>query len=467
MFIGRKNEIALLQQENWRDRAQLIVIYGRRRVGKTALVEKAYENELLWKFEGLEDLSPRKQIRHFLFSLGKLTGDDAIIKNKIDTWEEALLALDNKIGKKKVIIFFDEFQWLASMRKQLVSIFKWAWDNYLKKHKQSKFILCGSVSSFIIKKVLGSSALYGRIDTEIHLKPFSLPECNLFFQKKRLPGEVMEIFMTMGGIPQYLLEVSPGKSLIQNLNDLAFVPHGYFYKEYQRLFISHFSKNLVYEKILRSLARKNVQKNRELANSVKLKSGGTFTTLIDDLEMAGFIERFTPLDKPSHSRLIKIRIVDEFLHFYFTFIESNKKSIEMKTIKGYELLTGPVFSQWQGYAFEQLCIKHAKKIAAALGFSGIRYEYGSWFHSSPEKKAQIDLMFKRGDKVLTICELKYVNQISSGMISMFEKKIAILDQYFAMPIQKVLISGKKIPIPDKITGYFDRVLFAEDIFFRV
>ena len=96
----------------------------------------------------------------------------------------------------------------------------------------------------MIKKVVKSNALYGRIDLEINLQPFSFFETHLFYNKKKLYNEVMDIYLTLGGIPQYLLEINPDKSFIQNLKDMAFSPNGYFFREYQRLFISHFSNNI-------------------------------------------------------------------------------------------------------------------------------------------------------------------------------------------------------------------------------
>lgn len=466
MFIGRKNELRLLKKANWRDKAQLIVVYGRRRVGKTALVEKAYESDKMWKFEGIEGVGTKKQIQHFLFLLSQNSGIEDIKKKEINTWQEAFLLLNECIGSQKLIIFFDEFQWLSSMRKQCVAAFKWCWDNYLSKHKNCKFILCGSISSFIIKHVIKSTALYGRVDVEINLKPFSISEVSSFFKNRYNKQEIIDIYMTFGGIPQYLLELETDKSYIQNLNQLAFAPNGYFYQEYQRLFISHFSHNLQYERILSSLSNKNGQSVKQSASSVNIKTGGTFTKLLSDLELAGFIERYTPVDKQNNSKLVRFRIYDEFLNFYFTFIKKHKKEIEEETVAAYELLTGNTFKQWQGYAFEKLCRKHAKSIAKILEFSGIRYKFGSWFRLNDSNKIQIDLLFIRADNVLTLCETKNATKLnSSTVIPEFEKKINHINSVFQLPIQKVLISAKKIKMPNKITEYFDNVLFAEDVFF--
>lgn len=465
MFYGRNRELALLRDKNLHDKAELIVIYGRRRVGKTSLIETAFNKQTIWKFEGIEGATAQEQIRHFLFLLSKYSKDTSVSNKKITGWNEAFLLLYEKAKRKKPIIFFDEFQWMASMRKNTVSLFKWAYDNYLGKLKGTKVIICGSISSFIVKKVLKSKALYGRVDKEIHLKPLSIKETAQIIGKMHSKRELLETYFVFGGIPQYLIELKHNKSLVQNLINMAFSPEGYFFNEYQRLFISHFSKNINYEKIVRVLSIKGTLSINGISHNIGIKSGGTLSKLLEDLELAGFIDKFSPLDTKYNSKLVKLRISDEFLNFYFSFVEKYRKSIENETINASEILTSPRFDQWRGYAFERFCRKNSSLISKKLGFSGITYQAGTWFRDNKENNAQIDLLFVRSDRVLTICEIKYINTISaSPLINSFENKIRALKQYYSYSFQKVLILGDKIRIPQKVSNYFDTILFAEDLF---
>lgn len=466
-FKGREKEMALLRKSNWREKAQLIALYGRRRVGKTALVEKSFEKDRLWKFEGLEGLSTRKQIQHFFFSLYQYTQNEAYRTTKADvTWEEAFIQLDKEIGKEPCVVFFDEFQWMASMRGSMVSVFKWAWDNYFSKRRQCRFILCGSVSSFIVRKVVKSKALYGRVDLEMHLEPFSVSETWSFFDGQRTREEALDIHLTLGGVPQYLRELNPKLSLLQNLEQMAFSSLGYFFREYQRLFISHFSKNAHYETILRTLSKKGPLPTEALATALQIPGGGTLSLLLEDLALAGFIEKYTPVDKPERSRLIQYRIEDEFLNFYFQFIEPNRKAIQSDSLKAFEVLSGPAFDQWRGYAFEGLCRKHHTAIAKTLGFSGIRYRAGSWFRTSGDEKTQVDLLFDRADRVVTVCEIKYGDRLSgSEIINRFERRLAILKRVYPQRIQKVLLLARSPAIPERLKQYFDEILTAEKLFY--
>ncbi len=466
MFIGREREIALLRERNWRDKAVLGAVYGRRRVGKTAMVEKAFEADCMWKFEGIEGEGPGFQIRNFLQTLERLNDQDTPLDiQKIDSWQEAFIALDRCLGGKEVVVFFDEFQWMAGMRRKLVSVFKWAWDNCLSENPRRRFILCGSISSFMVRNVLRSKALYGRIDTEIHLQPLSISETRDFFPRSKSDTEIIETFFVTGGIPQYLIELDPQKSLMQNLEARAFRPNGYFLKEYRRVFISHFGRNEVYEKILLALSRKSFMTAEELRKTLKHSAGGRFHQFIDDLVLADFIERAAPVDKPVNSNLARYRLKDEYLHFYYTFIYSNIRAIENETIKAYQLLSGQPMEQWRGYAFDRLCLKNARAIARALEFSGIQYQAGRWFRSQKGQKAQVDLMFIRADNIVTVCELKYTNRIDSRIVDSFEKRLETVSRCFKSGVQKVLVCGKKAKLPSRTSGYFDAVLWAEDIFF--
>lgn len=472
MFVGREREIELLREPNWRDKAVLIVVYGRRRVGKTALVEEAYGHGDLWQFDGIEGGSKQVQLSHFADQLA--AHDPAFRQSRpqrFDDWSDAFDSLAAALDKKKskeITVFLDEFQWMARMRAPLVSLFKSYWDLRFSRNPKHRIVLCGSVSSFMVKKVIRSRALYGRVSIEIDLAPLNLREIHSFFQGQRTDEEVLETAMCLGGIPEYLQEMNPRYSLMQNLNEYALRPNGYFFKEFQRVFISHFGKNPVYETILHKLSAEPCTP-RQLAAKCRTHTGGTFTELLADLELAGLIERYTPLGKDRSSRHIRYRIQDEYLHFYFRFIKSHERDISAGQYNSAALLRSRSFAQWRGYAFERLCRRHANQIADALRFSAVQHSAGTIFEPSSEdaRGAQIDLAFDRVDRVMTLCEMKYVDRLAGrAIIDAFENKCRLLlDRYPRRSFQKVLVCGNKVPLPDALNRYFDRVLWATDLFF--
>lgn len=466
VFWGRDAEIALLRQKNWRKQAELIILYGRRRVGKTSLVEHAYQNDVVWKFEGLEGESVNKQIKNFLAALSDYTGQSRAVSHSIRDWHDSLKLLVELLPKKRMVLFFDEFQWLADMKSGFVSLFKYFWDNHFKNYAGLRVVLCGSVSSFMVKKVIRSKALYGRVDTEMNLTPLKIRETGQFFTPAKTLGELIQINMIFGGIPQYLQQLQPGYSLIQNLNEQAFRPHGYFFQEYRRLFISHFSQNSLYEKIIHSLSY-GPRSAEDVARACEVQTGGTLTERLVDLELAGFVRKETPFDKGPKSKLVRYRLDDEYLHFYFRFIKPNIPKILSGRFSFEFLFPHRDFKQWEGYAFERLCCKNADELARVLGFSGINYQSGPWFVRGDQNQdgAQVDLVFQRADSVLTICELKYAKELNSAqLIRNFERKCEALELRFPhFGQQKVLLLGKPCPLNPTMRKYFDKILFAAEV----
>lgn len=474
-FAGRYDDLRLLREENWREKAVLVAVWGRRRVGKTHLIEHAFKDEMMWKFEGIENGDPKTQVSLFYSQLCRFVEPDPTTKRPqnwpeaFDMLEAAIQDFKTKHPDRRLIIFLDEFQWMCGMRTKLVSLFKFHWDNFFSRHPNCKFILCGSVSSFIVKKVLSSNALYGRVDQEIALKPLKMHETRELLPENRTPEDCLQTYMTFGGVPQYWVELNPTFSFQQNLNEYAFKSSGFYFREFDRLFISHFSSNPIYERILRTLSISPCVLD-ELANKVGKASGGTLSNHIAELEMAGFVERYVPLGSTKKSKLVRYRITDEYLHFFFELIEPNGPAIVSGDLSFRQAEMSKRFPQWQGYAFERLCRNHSREIAEHLQFAGIKFESGTWFNrGTPNKQgAQVDLAFKRADKMITMCEFKYTDQIKVAELRrQLENKVANLKHAFpGHGVETVLIVGKELPNWADIKTACDRAFLAEEVFLK-
>lgn len=187
------------------------------------------------------------------------------------------------------------------------------------------------------------------------------------------------------------------------------------------------------------------------------------------LELAGFIEKFVPLDRGPRSRHVRYRILDDYLHFYFRFIKDRQQEVITGRLDPARLFPSPRYAQWRCHAFERLCRRHSHRIADALRFSGIEYRAGSLFEPGRRSAGgyQIDLLFERADKVLTICELKYVERLEAGpLLERFERMRGFASsRYPRHGVQKVLVCGKPVHVPERVGRYFDRVLFAPETLF--
>ena len=470
-FIGRAPELEKLGNFLHSPKSQIAVVYGRRRIGKSLLLTQALKGRSALFFEGLEDRPKKQQLQHFMFQLRLQTGDTGSNERSKtpDSWKEAFLELFKAVKGKAITIVFDEFQWMANYRHEIVADLKYVWDKFFAPLPAQKLILCGSVVSFLIEKVIKSSALFGRVTTEMELGPFKLAETAELLAGKGL-DEILEAQMLTGGIPQYLQLLTEYPSTRLAMQDLAFTPQGYFTHEYQRIFTSHFGKNPDFEAIVQTLARHPLGLYREaLIEEAKLSPGGQLTSHLRDLASAGFINAATPFDKNEHSRHVKYMLVDAYLRFYFSFIKPDLKKI--RSAQSPHLFaalsqTGH-FHAWMGVSFEYLCLQHTAIISRILGFSGIDFTAGPYFSPTHKERAgvQVDLVFNRADHVLTVCEMKYSHRpVDVEVIAEMEKKIRLLEPIAGRrTLQRVLIVREKVSQQLAESSYFYRIIEAREL----
>lgn len=466
-FLGRQKELSLIRERSLTDTAQLTVVYGRRRIGKTRLIEEAARRGRLIVFDGLEGQSTRVQQQSFLKQLAKVAGRHDYRWIHPSSWTDILILLSEYLKKRRAVVLLDEFQWMAAERTQLVSSFKYVWDRYFQKKNRAHFILCGSVSSFLVKKVIRSKALYGRVGLELCLRPLAIDEVKDLFLPQRSCRELVELYLCMGGVPQYLQMVDPSRSADANIASLCFTPHGYLVHDFERIFTSHFAKNKHYKALLAALSKAKWLTREQLQERCRLQSGGRTSAYLEDLELAGFIEAYTPLHKKLAERLRRYRIADPYLLFYFRFIAPVlHRIIRQTTHSGLQtFISSQQYAIWKGLAFEFFCYQHHERIADRLGFGAVRYECGSWFtRHDLQSGAQIDMLFSRADRVFTLCEVKFNEKpIGKEIIQDVEKKIEAFPNPRRWTIEKVLITASP-PTKDLVKeGYFHRILTLEDL----
>lgn len=465
-FWGREQERAALHDWNGKQ-SRLTVLYGRRRVGKTRLVEEAFRDVNLIRVEGLEGLGARTQQALFRQMLISRLGYTSLEKAEND-WLSLLSRLSDCLGNKPAVVFLDEFQWLAGGRTALVSKLKHAWDNLFSKRNRVHLILCGSVSSFMVDKVMKSRSLYGRVDREIHLLPLLAPSIIEDFTAKRSLEETVEIFMTVGGIPQYLKMFDLTRSLRLNVEALFFSPNAYFVNEFERIFASHFGTNPHYREILLHLAERRWADRDSIKKAARSKSGGRISEYLSNLEIAGFVEKYVPVDKPQTERNARYRLCDPYLDFYFRFVHGNRKRINQGHIQNPQLqfLADRVYYPWRGLAFERFCYGHRQLIADKLGFGSVIFDAGPWFsRRTKDKSFQVDLVFIRADRVMTVCEIKFMDKkVGMDVIAPFEQRIQRTENPKRMSVEKILVTATEPTDRLRREGYFHRILTLRNLF---
>lgn len=463
-FIGRDKELASLHSLHTKAHS-LTVIYGRRRVGKSALIRESLAGHEALYFEGLEGLPKRQQLNNFILQLNHQTNSTFA---KVGSWSEAFLALEKVLKQKPAKIVLDEFQWMANYRSEIVSELKMVWEQYLSKIPTVSLILCGSIASFMTLKVVKSKAFYGRTDKVIHLKEFSLRESKQMLCAYGVQ-ELLDAQMILGGVPKYLELVKGYPSLYTALDDLAFSDNGYFVDEFDRIFVSHFARNDSYQKVVDALAKHPYGLFRkELTKVANIDAGGGLTNLLLNLESAGFISSIHPVDKSSGSRIIKYYLSDAYLRFFYAFIKPHLLQIKQGPVLSFNALAQQsLFQSWRGRAFENLCRQHAGNIAHILGFSGINYRVGPYFRaaSGDTPGIQVDLVFDRDDNVLTLCEMKSSQSpIGISVLEELERKRSTIQQkYPRHSIQTVLIYNGRLSSELEKSPYIYKKISATEL----
>ncbi|MCU0718710.1 MAG: ATP-binding protein [Pirellula sp.] len=468
-FIGRINELSNLEAIKRDKESSLIVIYGRRRVGKTTLIERAFGDRRLLKFEGVEGKSDAFQISQFVATLRKHFQQSTVQHATPTTWTEAFELLSNCVNKGKWTIYFEELQWMANYRSDLISELKPIWDNLLRRNPSLILVLCGSSPSFFLSEVIRSRSLHNRSSLDLRLDEFPILEAAEFLGKPTI-NTLFDAYLSVGGIPIYLQRLTSG-SVYQSLCEHSFRKNGFFTDEFDKVFVSSFGTHPVYRQIVAYLGRNSNATREQIAKAVGVSSGGTLSSMLIDLEECGFIKRIVPLDKPMQSLLGYYQIRDSYLHFYFRFIEPQKTAIQNGDFQRQpqRAMDTRTFRQWLGGAFERFCRDQAFSIAELLGFSAVQFKVGTFFRRGnvTEFGTQIDLLFDRADKVHTVCEVKYQDApIGIDVIEDVERKITSLPLSRGRSVQKVLITSSPITKGLQERAYFDRVLSLEDLLSR-
>lgn len=469
-FTGRSLEQKMLAKIASSNEASVVIMYGRRRVGKTELLEQAFKDRNILKFEGIEGSPETIQQAFVMRKLSQYADESLLKKITIESWLDVFDYIDQYTKTGTWTIYFEELQWLADYQDNFINQLKIAWDDYFRHNPNLILILCGSSPSFMIKQVLHSKSFYNRSQHEFHLKEFSLMETKAFL-KKHSSREVVNAYLTVGGIPEYLKKLKKSSSVFTSICEQSFLPEGYFTKEYERIFVSSMASDPHYQEIINFLSQHKFSTRNEIAKFLKLGSGGTLTQKLEELELCRLIEKYTPYNLAKGSTLSRFQISDNYLQFYFKFIHPELKNIEDGQYK--EQPTTAIklkeYQQWLGYAFERYCRSNHYVIAKILGFSGVKYKSGVFYNRSTTKEDkgyQIDLLFDRDDHVITACEIKYSqNKIGTRVIDECERKMERFNNKKNKSIHRVLICSEGADDALVNRHYFDVILTLNDLFY--
>ena len=469
-IIGRKEEIRELEKCERSKKSELICVYGRRRVGKTYLVEQTYADYFAFRATGVESGNTRTQLKSFKQRLEE-AGDKE--KRIPANWFEAFSRLEKVLSAKetkrsvhgKKIVFFDEFPWFATARSDFLEAFGEFWNRCGTVGRDYLFIICGSATSWIIKNVLeDSGSLYDRVTSQIFLRPFTLRETEMYMQDREFGWsrrQIAECQMVFGGLPYFFSLLNPDESLNWNIDALIFKPHALLRHESKKLLEATLKKSTAYNAIMECLSSHLYGMTKaECFESLDI-SQGTFSRAVDDLVKCGYVHE--SVDYYSKGHPLRLSLVDPFLLFHYKFLA---KGISEKTrFENFKSDTGK-YTNWRGHAFEILCMYHIDSIKNALGISGVQTNEYAWI--SEKNEAQIDLCIERDDGIINLCEEKYTDTAFSVSPeyekNLLKKRDIYREETKTDKALKIVVISAEDIAGKANTEHITRVLTLDDLF---
>ena len=476
-IIGREWEINKFNELYNSDKAELAVVYGRRRVGKTFLIDEALHGKITFRHAGLSPIECadkqnmlKKQLKHFYNSL-LLHG---MKKSHVpQSWLEAFFMLEmhlQYIDKgERLVVFLDELPWMDTPRSGFMTAFEGFWNTWACHRHNLMLVVCGSATSWVQDKLIANhGGLYGRVTCPMKLSPFTLYECERFFASKGVKlsrYDIVQSYMIFGGIPYYLDFFQRGMSLDQNVNRILFGKNPLLEDEYNRLFASVFSNPADMKCIIEALSRRHRGYTRqELSEMTGLVANGAFSKMLKALVASDFVVEYVPFG--CSKRDVHYKLTDAFCWFNLRFVKG-RDGLSKDFWAGD---AGQNVVAWRGIAFEEVCFNHVSQLKAALGIGGVQTKQSAWAVPGDEEAegTQMDLVIERNDHIVNMCEMKFYND-DYCVTKDYERKLVHRQHVLAPQLAKRTVIHNTLVTTyglkyNEYSGAFQNVVTLEDLF---
>ncbi len=450
-LISRNRECAELQRCMESDRSEFVIVCGRRRIGKTYLIDEFFDRKYDFTYVGEHKTPAKIQIQDFMLALSRCSGKRL---KKAKTWYDAFHALEDYLStlpsNRKKVVFIDEMPWIDTQRSNFVSALENFWNGWAGRRTDIMFIATGSATSWMADNIEeNQGGLHGRITCDLHLPPFNLHETEEYLRYRNCPWDryqIMQCYMIFGGIPYYLSLLNPGDSLAQNVDRLVFAEGAQLRKEYSNLYNSLFSKADTYISIVKLLSENRSGLTREdIVSSVDVE-GSFLNKILTNLEECDFITKLTQYGKKKKNNIYLL--TDFYTLFYYRFIEFNNTKNEHWWSENTDSHS---VSAWAGLSFEIVGLLHHRQIKAALGIAGVSTSVSTWKSKADAKNEipgfQIDMIIERADRIIHLCEMKFSRDLYN-ITNSYEMKLRE-----RMSLFRIATKNRKTIVNTFITPY--------------
>ncbi len=467
IFVGRKEELERLSSLLKKKSASLIVIRGRRRIGKSRLIEEFAKDKRFLTFAGIPPapgINEQSQRDIFAQQLGKQIGLTGVVAQD---WSTLFSLLARNTNHGPVIILLDEISWMGSKDPSFLGKLKNAWDLEFKKNPHLILVLCGSVSTWIEQNIISSTAFFGRISLLLKLEELPLHTCHELLRTKGFRGSAYEVFKILGvtgGVPWYLEQIQSGLNADDSIRDLCFRRDGVLFNEFDSIFHDLFEKRSeIYRPIIEVLASGPLEFSG-ICNALKFPKSGTLSEYLDDLIESGFITRdYTWWVKSGKSsKLSQYRLSDNYLRFYLKHVIPNRDRILRGGFDSQDISSLPGWNSVMGLQFENLVLKNRKKIWEKLGIKpGDIVADNPYFQkqTSTRKGCQIDYLIQTRFNTLFACEIKFsIRPLKSDVLGEVKEKLACMTLPKRFSCWPVLIHVNGVSDSVQDSGYFSEII---------
>lgn len=471
-FYGREKELAILKQFNDKKIASFIVTRGRRRIGKSRLIEEFAKGKNFFHFSGVSP-EERTTAQHQREEFANQLVQHNIPLPNADDWNNLFWALAEATKTGECIILLDEISWMGSKDPNFLGKLKNAWDIHFKKNTKLMLIICGSASSWIEKNILSNTGFVGRISQTLTIKELPIPICNQFWGAKtsRISSmEKLKLLSICGGVPRYLEEISPALSAEENIKRLCFTHGALLEQEFDHIFTSMFLRDSdTYKAILKLLVSKHMA-YKEISKALNLENSGRVLEYLEELELAGFLTRdYTWITKTGKdSKLSTFRLSDCYLRFYLKYIEPNKTKIKRQSFELQALSNLPNWDGIMALQFENLVLNNREFIWKKLGISPDEIKSENPYFQRKTKHqsgCQIDYLIQTRFNTFYICEIKFSQNLIQGkIIQEIDKKMDALLKPKSISCRPVLIHINGVQDIINDSDFFSNVIDFSEIF---
>ena len=475
-FFGREEYLDKLDAL-WRKRASsLVVVSGRRRIGKSTLVEE-FARRSGCTFIEIAGLPPEKkmtnarQLENFCERLAHATG---LPEPKADCWAKAFDALASAVrSRERTIVFLDEISWMGRYDPAFAGLLKNAWDIQLSKKSRLLLVVAGSVSAWIHANIQHGKGFVGRLSLDITLPELPARDCLAFWGRKlarTATREILDVLSVTGGVPKYLAEMDASLSADENVRRLCFDPDGYLYGDFNRIFDDVFDATVAAKKRIVTALADGPASVAELAERFGSDPNGHLSADLKELAEAGFVAASAGLNpqtgKPA--REVRYRLKDNYTRFYLKYVLPKRTAIEAGVFRYLSLDRLPGWDAIMGLQFENLVLNNFPLLAREIGLVGKNVEsVAPYFRRGGKTGAgvQIDILVQLPRSVYVV-EIKRKARIGDSVVEEVRQKVERLALPKSKSVKTVLVYDGELDLSVEENDFFDYLIPAEKLLVR-